>query len=150
MLATFRQEAGDDAAMMAQVPFNDEGSESTDLVLSGGFDAKTVTIGLCLCFLFLLFGTCEIFVSLTSCFISVAMESVAKDATAMVSVEWRCMWPTNRAGERASYGSRLHPDNCNPCIFWFKDKAGRKTRGFWDWRRRFVSCFDFDSFLFPS
>ena len=26
-------------------------------------------------------------------------------------------------GERASLGSRLHPDNCNPCIFWFKDKA---------------------------
>lgn len=31
--------------------------------------------------------------------------------------------PYNDEGERASLGSRLHPDSCNPCIFWFKDKA---------------------------
>ncbi|CAE6946777.1 unnamed protein product [Symbiodinium sp. CCMP2592] len=31
--------------------------------------------------------------------------------------------PFNDEGERASLGSRLHPDNCNPCIFWFKDKT---------------------------
>ena len=31
-------------------------------------------------------------------------------------------------GERASLGSRLHPDSCNPCIFWFKDKAAQE----WD------------------
>lgn len=31
--------------------------------------------------------------------------------------------PFNDEGERASFGSRLHPDSCNPCIFWFKDKA---------------------------
>ncbi|CAJ1404440.1 unnamed protein product [Effrenium voratum] len=31
--------------------------------------------------------------------------------------------PVNDEGERASLGSRLHPDSCNPCIFWFKDKA---------------------------
>lgn len=31
--------------------------------------------------------------------------------------------PYNDEGEPASLGSRLHPDSCNPCIFWFKDKA---------------------------
>mmetsp|Transcript_62530 Transcript_62530/g.146646 ORF Transcript_62530/g.146646 Transcript_62530/m.146646 type:complete len:517 (-) Transcript_62530:102-1652(-) len=31
--------------------------------------------------------------------------------------------PFNDEGERASLGSRLHPDNCSPCIFWFKDKT---------------------------
>ena len=48
------------------------------------------------------------------------------------------------SGEPASLGSRLHPDSCNPCIFWFKDKAGHGINGIWvnlvdgDWNMTFI------------
>ena len=52
-------------------------------------------------------------------------------AYAIVEAVWECRCLVVDAhlgaGERASLGSRLHPDNCNPCIFWFKDKA-RQSR----------------------
>eukprot|EP00930_Biecheleria_cincta_P038168 TRINITY_DN26221_c0_g1_i2.p1 TRINITY_DN26221_c0_g1~~TRINITY_DN26221_c0_g1_i2.p1 ORF type:complete len:368 (+),score=46.43 TRINITY_DN26221_c0_g1_i2:22-1125(+) len=33
--------------------------------------------------------------------------------------------PFNDEGEKASLGSRNHPNKCSPCIFWFRDLCGK-------------------------
>lgn len=33
--------------------------------------------------------------------------------------------PINDEGEKASIGSRNHPDKCSPCIFWFRELCGK-------------------------